>query len=64
MSLIENLPNEVLLDIFKLLNIKDLYCCASVSQRFGQNQFWNFMEISFCDISFCIKDDSWIHTIF
>ena len=33
MSLIEKLPNEVLLYIFDLLTIKDLYCCASVCQR-------------------------------
>ena len=50
MSLIEKLPNEVLLDIFSLLNIKDLYCCASVSQRFRQiayeEKFWSTLNLS------------------
>merc|ERR1711962_90045 len=65
MSQIEKLPNEVLLNIFKLLNIKDLYSCASVSQRFRQiayeEQLWSTLNLSDKTIPIAFVEQILIH---
>jgi len=65
MSLIEKLPNEVLLDIFDLLTIKDLYCCASVCQRFRQisyeEKLWSTLNLSDKKIPIAFIEQILIH---
>ena len=46
---IENLPNEILMNIFSNLNIKDLYKSAHVSKKFRQishdKSFWKCVNL-------------------
>ena len=46
---IESLPNEIFMNIFSNLNIKDLFRCAQVSKKFRQishdKSFWKFVNL-------------------
>ena len=46
---IESLPNEIFMNIFSNLNIKDLFRCAQVSRKFRQishdKSFWKFVNL-------------------
>ena len=52
---VEFLPNEILMNIFSHLNIKDVYICAQVSKKFRQishdESFWKCVNLSDQNVS-------------
>ena len=52
---VEFLPNEILMNIFSYLNIKDVYICAQVSKKFREishdESFWKCVNLSDQNVS-------------